>query len=69
MGAAGSPESGGSGRVLGRVRCGGGLGTHPSLVCALIWGGEAGGEGARRRSWEAAARACAPAMGGDLDDT
>jgi hypothetical protein len=34
---------------LGRGRCGGGL--DPSLVCALIWGGEAGGKGARRRSW------------------
>jgi hypothetical protein len=48
MGAVGLPESG---RCLGRGRCGGGLGTHPSLVCALIWGGKAGGEGVQRHSW------------------
>jgi hypothetical protein len=55
MDAAGSPESGGSGGVFGRGRCGGGIGAHLGLVCTLLWGREAGGEGTRRRSRAAAA--------------
>jgi hypothetical protein len=61
MEAASSPESGGSGGVFGRGRCGGGLRAHLSLVCALVWGGEAGDEGARRRRAAASAAAHTPA--------
>jgi hypothetical protein len=61
MEAAGSSESGGSGGVFGRGRCGGGTGAHLSLVCALVWGREAGREGARQRRVAVSAVAQNPA--------
>jgi hypothetical protein len=60
MEAAGSPESNGSSGVFGQGRCGGGIGAHLSLICALVWGREAGGEGARRRRAAASAAAQNP---------
>jgi hypothetical protein len=61
MGAAGSPDSGGSGGVVGRGRCGGGIGAHLSLVCALVWSREAGGDGAQLHRVAASAAAQNPA--------
>jgi hypothetical protein len=58
-----SAESGGSNGVFGRGGCGGGIGAHLGLVCALFWGREAGGGGAWQRSRAAAAGARAPAKG------
>jgi hypothetical protein len=57
MEAAGSPESGGSGEVLGRGRCGEGIGVHLISVCDRSWGGTPTSERRRRRRYDASAAA------------
>jgi hypothetical protein len=60
-----SPESGGSGGVFGQGGCGGGIGAHLGMVCALFWGREAGGGGVRRCSGAAATgSSCSGERGG-----
>jgi hypothetical protein len=51
----GWPEFRRAGGALGRGRGGEELGAHLGPSCTLLWGGEAGGEGARRRSRAACA--------------
>jgi hypothetical protein len=60
-GGGGLPESGGTGGVFGRGRCGGGVGAHLRPVCGLSWGWKVPARRARRRSAAVAAGAGAPA--------